>query len=360
MRRRRRFQILAAGVVLLTVFVLVFTPVRVHGPSMLPALEQGDLLVTVPLWLREPVRYDLVVFQDPDRGGSAVKRVGGLPGERIHLVEGDLVVDGALARRPLKDASDLVPLVDARGAHADRWFALSDNGLQADGDGWQLEGDTLAPLREPPRDGFLLHGVEQDGERPAVDLGVEVEYELLSPDAMLVLRIQEEGGEYRLQLREMGRSAKLTRIGDGEAVELGTVERAVEAARGALFLAKVDQQLVVTLDGEPLIPPVPFEPFPARPMAGVPQGMRFEQVAVGGRGPLRFGRLRVGRDRFFAPGGTFAVAEALQLAEDEYFLLGDNAASSLDSRSYGPISRSKISGVVLGRVWTPGPVRMGW
>lgn len=40
----------------------------------------------------------------------------------------------------------------------------------------------------------------------------------------------------------------------------------------------------------------------------------------------------------------------ITLAEDEYFILGDNRDSSLDSRAFGPISR----GLIIGRVWLRG------
>lgn len=39
------------------------------------------------------------------------------------------------------------------------------------------------------------------------------------------------------------------------------------------------------------------------------------------------------------------------LAEDEYFLLGDNRTASLDSRSFGPVKRSFIVGRTLLRGW---------
>ena len=41
---------------------------------------------------------------------------------------------------------------------------------------------------------------------------------------------------------------------------------------------------------------------------------------------------------------------AYVLSEDEYFVLGDNRLKSLDSRSFGPISRSSIEGKVFYKV----------
>jgi len=43
--------------------------------------------------------------------------------------------------------------------------------------------------------------------------------------------------------------------------------------------------------------------------------------------------------------------EKVELGEDEYFVLGDNRNSSKDSRSFGPVDRSFITGKVLLRGW---------
>ena len=47
---------------------------------------------------------------------------------------------------------------------------------------------------------------------------------------------------------------------------------------------------------------------------------------------------------------TLGSAE-LTLAEDEFYLLGDNRLASLDSRAFGPIKRSHIVGKTLLRGW---------
>lgn len=42
---------------------------------------------------------------------------------------------------------------------------------------------------------------------------------------------------------------------------------------------------------------------------------------------------------------------SIQLEEDQYFIMGDNRAVSLDSRSIGPLSRDQLHGYVLGAVF---------
>ncbi len=49
---------------------------------------------------------------------------------------------------------------------------------------------------------------------------------------------------------------------------------------------------------------------------------------------------------------TFDSIESLiNIDVDEYFVLGDNRGSSKDSRSFGPVNKSFITGKVLFRGW---------
>lgn len=69
-------------------------PMLVRGESMRPTLLPGQRIAVGPL--RQPLRRGaVVVLRRPDREGlEVVKRVIGLPGERVRLVGGRLEVDG--------------------------------------------------------------------------------------------------------------------------------------------------------------------------------------------------------------------------------------------------------------------------
>jgi signal peptidase I len=57
---------------------------------MRPAIEPGDWLLIDPTIVRWPRRGTVVVFQEPDGGGLAIKRVAAVPGERVPFSGGYL------------------------------------------------------------------------------------------------------------------------------------------------------------------------------------------------------------------------------------------------------------------------------
>src|SRR5215813_7994575 len=97
--------IVFAGVIAILIVVFVIQPVRVEGQSMMPKLHDQDRIFVnkflYPLreWLgdKEPIkRGDIVVLLYPeDPSKSYIKRVVGLPGERVEIEDGKLFINGA-------------------------------------------------------------------------------------------------------------------------------------------------------------------------------------------------------------------------------------------------------------------------
>lgn len=99
--RRRRWGrwVVASALAWTTALAVNRSLQRVDGPSMLPALWDGDLLLTVPPRLAGGLRRDdVVVAATPS--GRVVKRVAGLPGEPVLAGEGHRHAAGRWHRQP--------------------------------------------------------------------------------------------------------------------------------------------------------------------------------------------------------------------------------------------------------------------
>lgn len=84
------------------VLVFIVQPVKVEGTSMLPRLHDGERIFVNKLiyydeyrWAPKIERGDIVVFWFPDDPSkSYIKRVIGLPGDRVEMYEGVVRVNG--------------------------------------------------------------------------------------------------------------------------------------------------------------------------------------------------------------------------------------------------------------------------
>ncbi len=77
--------------------LFLYQPVKVEGTSMLPGLEdQERIFVNKFVYRLEPIsRGDVIVFRYPrDPSKSYIKRVIGVAGDHIHIVEGLVFVNG--------------------------------------------------------------------------------------------------------------------------------------------------------------------------------------------------------------------------------------------------------------------------
>lgn len=86
----------AAIVIALALRFFVFEFIRVDGPSMEPTLYTDEyvFMERVTYWFRTPLRGDIVICSFPGSSESFVKRIIGLPGERISVKDGVLYIDG--------------------------------------------------------------------------------------------------------------------------------------------------------------------------------------------------------------------------------------------------------------------------
>src|SRR3989304_1277276 len=156
-------QTLVVATIIFLAVNLVTARIRVEGSSMEPSLHDGELVVVNRLAYRWNglQRGDIVVFHfplSPDRG--FIKRVIGLPGERVVISDGQVTVDGFRLDEPY---------IAAAPRYSGEWvvqpgqvFVLGDNrNKSSDSQSWgpvpldQVIGKAVIVYWPPPEAGLI-------------------------------------------------------------------------------------------------------------------------------------------------------------------------------------------------------------
>ena len=324
MKRRIAFVVAVAAALTLG---LVAAPLRyvVDGVSMGPGLLPGDVVATG--WLpgldrwRPPERFERWIVTLPD-GSTGLKRVIGLPGETIKLLEGDLVADG----RTVLKGPRLLAETGSEGAAADER-----GGVWSAAPAVVLDDAPFAPgevsrLLLPVRDGGFAAEVVVSA---AATRAGEVRARATAGPLTVVWR-----------LRAAGRYAVVAGRLDGHAVAAAwpIVARDTGATldRHCLPAAAPDSWDVV-------------RPWPAATAAAGDERSPALTLAVTGSGepPAVIERVRRWRDVLLRTAADGVAGWSL--ATDEVFMLGDFPSGSRDCRHFGPLDRPALRQRVGGR-----------
>lgn len=110
------------------VFGWMVLPVRGQGVSMTPTIRDGELILVNRLSyrFRPPGRFDIVAVRMAGASAVYVKRIIGLPGERVRIAGGVVHIDDRPLDEPhvtLRAAWTLDPVAIAPG----HYFVIGDN-----------------------------------------------------------------------------------------------------------------------------------------------------------------------------------------------------------------------------------------
>lgn len=312
----------------------------------------------------EPDRYDVVVFKYPlDRSKNYIKRLIGLPGERVSIENGNVYVAtrnangeyGAfsIARKPESVRDAVMKTLYPSGVKGESFSAAFDvlrGKANADGDEIEVAADSL--VRFGRGDGIrdrYLDGYDPDWGIPMAHSATNAEGVNNVADLSMAFDVTPRAGcsEVRVVIvgQQLEHRAVLT-VGGGARLESGqrTPESGGLVARDggspvvgtldASGLANdrttrveflhVDQELLLTIDGEVVLRHAyDFMPSPQAAESGV------EFEVVGGSADVA--DLRVRRDIHYTKVGKAAIG-AFDVPDDGLLVLGDNTQNSSDSR----------------------------
>lgn len=128
---------------------------QVTGPSMLPQVQPGELVVinTLAYRMGAPARGDVVALRrDEPTAQTFLKRVVGLPGERVRLRDGVLYVDGRRIDEPYVTLRDRATTPEIT-VPADALYVLGDNRGESE------DSRTWGPIPDAAVIGKALGGI---------------------------------------------------------------------------------------------------------------------------------------------------------------------------------------------------------
>jgi len=313
------------------------TRYEVDGVSMAPGLLPGDVVATgwFPSFarLQRPRRYERWILTSPD-GTPAIKRVVGLPGETVSILDGDLAIDGHTLLAPphvLAETASAVPEATVLAGENDdtdgRWHrSVSLSVVLDDAAFAPTERRMLLPVRD-------------------VGLAAMIRVSVVPPDGT-ALRVRVRVGDAVIpwRIKAAGRYGIVAGQLDGHLVGVAW-PIAVDDGRKENIRSCLPPQAPVTWD---IIGPRSGGSLSASPADdgdGPPLALGLGISAAGiplGRddADAMIEHVAAWRDLLHRPAADGIVD--WRLGADAFFVLGDFPSGSRDSRHWGPLGRSTL------------------
>ncbi len=188
------------------------------------------------------------------------------------------------------------------------------------------------------------------------DLSLQCEVEVGSETGELILELVEGGVQFQCRIGVATGEARLSHTADPAFQPAPQQTKVKGKGVYRLAFANVDDQLLLWVDGKV----IPFEATYS-PLGNVnPRGADYAPVGIASVGAkLRVSHLRISRDIYYiAASGPYSgnrpEGEDFPLEKDQFFVLGDNSAESLDARywtdgQFGPPLRYVDRDLMIGK-----------
>jgi len=331
--------------------------------DVIPVANGDRILVLKCIYqFKDPRRWDVVVFKNPiNPSENYIKRLIGLPGDTIEIIDGDVYIDGQIARKPGEVQKELwMPVYNhdyqpvnpnQRGAfNGERWQAPFDFGTSD----WAIDPANATHLvldspsekvntmtyGAPSANGFNIAYAYNDlhsylRKPECSDLMVSFYLQTgIRSEGQIGIALDKKGVTYKARLDFSGQMV-LSKVSEGQETILKRKD--VDVPPPGVFtlvkFANVDHQLLFECNGNRLSEDL------GRSVDAKEQGTELSpRAAIFGSGRLTLSHVAVFRDIYYTGDGQASrSARAVEgspftLQKDEFFVLGDNSPNSEDGR----------------------------
>ena len=318
-------------------------------------------------------RWDVVAIQQRDSSGNKtiVKRIVGMPGEKVSIRDGDIFSNDIILKKPndiycesrqcvfdsshnikYGDFSRVIPYEGGIG-----WKIIDNKKLNFDVDeASQKEKNKQAEKNGATETQWLLfqniRGYRNTGKRfgpsPIEDSygfnqnvarhlhrvkDIEVVFNL-SCETEAIFKVKIKRGNQAIEFG-MDISARTATLADGKN-EPATFELTenFDSSDFEIALLNLDGTIYAEVNSVPVF-------ATKSPIQFIPEAGALKILIGAAANSVTINRWQIFRDLYL-----FGENKPIQLGSDEYFVLGDNPPISVDSRSFGPVKLQNIVGLV--------------
>lgn len=337
-------------------------------PDTFGDLKNGDRIFVLKCIYQffQPKRWDVVVFKNPiNPRDNYIKRLIGLPGETVELINGDVYINGQITRKPINVQKELwMPIflqdhqpfscggyfregVDEHENTPNRpWILPFVNEPTSEWtvspEEFRLESDlghehTLSYHSENPNDFRATYAYNDSSDysvRPVVSDLMITFYANCSDSGQIAASLEKYNVLYTAKINLEG-SVVFSKTVDGHTTKLREIltGKLNHSPYERFEFANVDRLLILKWAGRR------FEYNISRDASFTPQEAVYEKpprVQIHGSGHLSLRHISLFRDIFYIGKEAFALRateeKPFTLQDDQFFVCGDNSNNSLDGR----------------------------
>jgi signal peptidase I len=323
----------------------------------------------------DPKRWDVIVFKNPPEPTiNYIKRLIGLPGEKVQIIDGDIYINDKIARKPAKiqkelwmpvydnDYQPVRPEDDSFNGHIwaqpfgnvgdSKWVTTNSNSptiFSLDSPGGQINTMVYdTSIGNDFKATYAYDDIDTYSYMPVCsDLMVRFDCRTTNPDGNIGIALSKYETTYRAQVLFSTGTIIITKQEEGEdPVEL--IRESIEHARmneqTPVKFADVDHQLVFEYGGTKWTHDLGRDLEDAGPIREDIE----PRVEIFGSGRLTLSHIAIFRDihytepRFSSRSepGRATKDNPFILEKDQFFVLGDNSPNSEDGRLWDRAGRA--------------------